>query len=154
MTASDDAGSAGAGRRHPLADERFVSLTTFRKTGVPVSSPVWIAVDGSDPAGLVVITVDHTGKTKRLAHTPAVELRPCDRGGGVAPDAPRYRGTARVSSDPAEVYAVRQVVNAKYGALARLLDVGTRIGRTVGVVKRPRAGIFLDLEPEPVAPTS
>lgn len=28
-----------------LGDERFVSLTTFRRTGERVSTPVWIARD-------------------------------------------------------------------------------------------------------------
>ena len=32
----------------PLGDERVVSLITFRKTGVAVSSPVWVVRDG-DP---------------------------------------------------------------------------------------------------------
>ena len=29
-----------------LADARFVSLTTFRRSGAPVSTPVWVARDG------------------------------------------------------------------------------------------------------------
>jgi hypothetical protein len=26
-----------------LADERFVSITTFKRDGTPVSTPVWVA---------------------------------------------------------------------------------------------------------------
>ncbi|MDT0352926.1 PNPOx family protein [Pseudonocardia charpentierae] len=29
-----------------VAGERFVSLTTFRRDGTPVATPVWIARDG------------------------------------------------------------------------------------------------------------
>ncbi|WKK72242.1 hypothetical protein Q0F99_04380 [Rathayibacter oskolensis] len=36
-----------------LSDESFVSLTTFRRTGAGVSTPVWIARDG---AALIVTT--------------------------------------------------------------------------------------------------
>ncbi|MGL5852138.1 MAG: PPOX class F420-dependent oxidoreductase [Phycicoccus sp.] len=154
MTGSDDAASVGAGRRHPLADEKFVSLTTFRRTGVPVSSPVWMAPDGSDPRRLVVITVDDTGKTKRLGHTARVELRPCDVKGRVADGAPTYGGTAEVVRGPDQVRAVRRAVNAKYGIQARLLDVGTSALRKVGISRRPRAGIHVIPEPEPLAPTS
>ena len=30
----------------PLPTSPYVSLTTFRRTGVPVSTPVWAAPDG------------------------------------------------------------------------------------------------------------
>jgi len=63
-----------------IGDERFVSLTTFRKSGVPVSTAVWIALDGDD---LVVTTPATSGKVKRLRNSPRVELRPCDRMGRV-----------------------------------------------------------------------
>ena len=68
-----------------LADVSFVSLTTFRKTGVPVSTPVWIARDGDD---LLVTTPAGAGKLKRLRNNPLVELRECSRMGKVADDAP------------------------------------------------------------------
>ena len=68
-----------------LADVSFVSLTTFRKTGVPVSTPVWIARDGDD---LLVTTPAGAGKLERLRNNPLVELRECSRMGNVADDAP------------------------------------------------------------------
>ena len=44
-----------------LADEKFVSLTTFRKNGVGVPTPVWIGRDGD---ALVVTTPVGSGKVK------------------------------------------------------------------------------------------
>jgi len=38
-----------------MADARFVSLTTFRRSGEPVSTPVWVGRDGGS---LVVLTPD------------------------------------------------------------------------------------------------
>ena len=35
---------------HPLADAKYVSLTTFRRTGVPVTTPVWLAPSLDEPA--------------------------------------------------------------------------------------------------------
>ena len=61
-----------------LGDEPFVSLTTFRASGAPVSTPVWIGTEGED---LVVLTPLDSGKVKRLRANPRVELRPCDRRG-------------------------------------------------------------------------
>jgi PPOX class probable F420-dependent enzyme len=76
-----------------LADHRFVSLTTFRCSGAPVSTPVWVGRDGES---LVVLTPVGSGKVKRLRSDPRVELRPCGRFGGVADGATAVRGTAEL----------------------------------------------------------
>ena len=137
--------------RHPLADARFASLTTFRRTGEPVSTPVWVApaVDGS--GRLAVITVDRTGKTKRLGHTPRVELRPCDMRGRVADGAPTYRGEAVVVRSPEEVASVRAAVVRKYGIQARFSDLVEKVTGLVGIRRAPRAGILIDVEDRPAA---
>jgi PPOX class probable F420-dependent enzyme len=59
----------------PLPVSTYVSLTTFRRTGVPVSTPVWAAPDGDT---LVVWTRADSGKVKRLRHTSRVTVAPCD----------------------------------------------------------------------------
>lgn len=41
-----------------MGDERFVSLTTFRKSGEPVSTAVWIGRDGD---AVIVITPEASG---------------------------------------------------------------------------------------------
>ncbi len=93
-------------------DEKFVSLTTFRRTGEPVPTTVWIARDDD---ALVVTTPAGSGKVKRLRHDPRVELRPSTRFGRVADDAPVVRGTAQVLDDEASEQRVGEVVGAKYG---------------------------------------
>jgi PPOX class probable F420-dependent enzyme len=134
---------------HPLADVAYVQLTTFRRTGEPVRTPVWVApaVDGS--GRLVVITVDGNGKTKRLAHTPRVELRRCDVRGRVADDAPTYRGAGVVVRDPAQVAAVRAAVVTKYGWPARVSDLVQVVTDLLHVRRAARAGILLDVDPAP-----
>lgn len=79
-----------------LADEHFVSLTTFRKTGVGVSTPVWIARDGDE---LIVTTPDGTGKVKRVKNNGRVTLAPCSRMGKVADGAPVVEGTATIETE-------------------------------------------------------
>ena len=64
----------------PLPTSTYVSLTTFRRTGVPVSTPVWAAPDGD---ALIVWTRTDSGKVKRLRHTSRVTLAPCDFSGRV-----------------------------------------------------------------------
>ena len=53
----------------------YVSLTTFRRTGAPVPTPVWAAPDGDS---LVVWTRADSGKVKRLRHTSRVTVAPSD----------------------------------------------------------------------------
>ena len=57
-----------------IADSRYVSFTTFRRTGEAVATPVWMAPmpDGR----LTFTTTGDAGKVKRLAHTARVLLRP------------------------------------------------------------------------------
>ena len=77
-----------------LAGERFISLTTFRRSGEPVPTPVWIARDGDT---LVVTTPAESGKVKRLRHHSRVELRPCSRTGRVPAGTARSPGRRRTS---------------------------------------------------------
>ena len=63
-----------------LGDERFVSLTTFRRSGERVSTPVWVGRDGD---ALVVTTPQASGKVKRIRNNPRVELCSCSRMGRV-----------------------------------------------------------------------
>ena len=64
----------------PLPVSTYVSLTTFRRTGVPVSTPVWAAPDGD---ARIVWTRSDSGKVKRLRHTTRVTVAPCDIRGRV-----------------------------------------------------------------------
>ena len=73
----------------PLPHSAYVSLTTFRRTGVPVSTPVWAAPDGDT---LVVWTRTDSGKVKRLRHTTRVTVAPCTFRGHV--EGPAVEGVA------------------------------------------------------------
>mgnify|MGYP000473367737 CR=1 FL=1 len=69
-----------------LAREKYVSLTTFRRDGSPVATPVWIAA--LDDGRLAFTTDPSSWKVKRVRRNATVELRPCTVRGKVAPDAP------------------------------------------------------------------
>lgn len=112
-----------------MADQQFVSLTTFRRTGAPVAAPVWIARDGD---ALVVTTVADSGKVKRLRNDPRVELRPCSRRGRVADGAPVAAGVAEVVAPSERATAA---LRGKYGLQYRLI---TGVERLVARGKRER----------------
>jgi uncharacterized protein len=59
----------------PVAGATYTLLTTFRRNGEPVGTPVHVVTDpGNDAA--YFRTWDATGKAKRMRHTSAVEIAP------------------------------------------------------------------------------
>ena len=102
-----------------IGDERFVSLTTFRRSGEPVATPVWVARDG---AHLLVTTPEGSGKVKRLRHTSRVELRPCSRTGKVEDDAPTMEGDAVIEPEDRP-----DVFRRKYGLEYRVFMLVERV---------------------------
>jgi uncharacterized protein len=101
-----------------LADEKFVSLTTFRSNGVGVPTPVWIGRDGD---ALVVTTPVGSGKVKRLRKNRTVELRPCSRRGSVDDDAPTVTAVAEIVEGDAAMRRLDQVLKPKYSLEYRIV---------------------------------
>jgi uncharacterized protein len=118
----------------PLADERFISLTTFRRSGEPVSTPVWVGRDGDS---LVVLTPAGSGKVRRLRHDPRVELRPCGRFGKVADGVAPVAGTAELREGADDVEHARATIRRTYPLESRLvLGIERLVER---LRRRPRA---------------
>jgi PPOX class probable F420-dependent enzyme len=96
-----------------IQDQRYISLATFRKSGVAVHTPIWFAEDNNK---LYLMTNSKSGKCKRIRNNPQVKIAPSTiRGKITGPDFP---ATARFLA-PTEFAHVRQLINAKYW-LARL----------------------------------
>jgi hypothetical protein len=76
-----------------LADTKFVLLTTYRKNGTPVATPVCHVVHD---AKIHIVTMESTFKAKRLMRNPRVLLASCDMRGNST--GPVYSGVARVLS--------------------------------------------------------
>lgn len=110
-----------------LGDERFVSLTTFRRTGEPVSTPVWIARDGDD---LIVTTPRQSGKVKRIRHTSRVQLVPCSRAGAVAAGALPLEAMAVIEDDDRSRAVLTAVFAAKYRLEYRIFLFIERLGKS------------------------
>jgi uncharacterized protein len=115
-----------------LSRNDYVRLTTFRRTGAPVPTPVWVVADRSALGGrdgdLLVITGAQAGKVKRLRHNGRVLLVPCDRRGTPQPGAAELEALAEVVVDPAVVRRLRLLVQIKHPLLGRLLLGGQRAG--------------------------
>lgn len=93
--------------------QKYISLATFRKTGVPVYTPIWFAEEGGK---LYFMTNSKLGKVKRLRNNPQVKIAPCTIRGKIT--GPEFAASARILP-AAETASVRRAINAKYW-LARL----------------------------------
>ena len=120
--------------------EKYVSLATYRRNGVEVKTPVWIA----KMAGrYYVFSAGDAGKVKRIRATPRVRLAPCDVRGDVR--GPWIEAHARIVVDPTLIAEVRRALRRKYGLLMGLTDVmATMTGRI-----RRRAYIEIDQTTDP-----
>ena len=107
-----------------LGAQRFVSLTTFKKDGSPVATPVWITRDG---ATLVVTTPAESYKVKRLRRDPRVLLVPCGRTGKVREGERPVEGTAEIVTDPAETGRLTALVRRRYGLEYRVMMLVERV---------------------------
>ena len=121
MTSGSDDGRA---RLAALGGERFVSLTTFRRNGQGVATPVWIAADGD---ALIVITPQESHKVGRIRRDPRVTLVACGRTGKVRPGGEPVSAVAAVVAGPAEVARLREIIRRKYGLEFRLIMAAERL---------------------------
>jgi uncharacterized protein len=112
------------------ADEKYVLMTTYRRDGRPVSTPVWWADLGDGSFGFWTSSV--SGKAKRLAHTGRVTVQPCNARGVVKPGSTPVEATARIVSG-AELETIRRQVVAKYGFQTRFSKLGAQV---IGILKR------------------
>jgi PPOX class probable F420-dependent enzyme len=62
----------------PFTRQRAILLTTFKRDGSPVGTPVSIAVEGDHA---FVRSYDRAGKAKRLRNNPNAEIAPSTMGG-------------------------------------------------------------------------
>ena len=95
-----------------LGDEQYLSLTTFRKSGERVSTPMWVVRDGD---ALIMFTPEASGKVKRLRNNPRVELRPCSRLGRVKDGVEPVVGMAQILPDEESRARGTEIIRRKYG---------------------------------------
>ena len=100
-----------------VANERYVSITTFKRDGTPVSTPVWVAADDGT---LLVRSEANSWKVKRIRRDAHVRIAPCNargitRGEPVDADATIVEETATVS----------KLLARKYGLIFRAFELFT-----------------------------
>jgi uncharacterized protein len=110
-----------------LGDASYVSVTTFRKDGTPVATPVWVVGDGD---AIAIWTPADSWKVKRVRRDARVTVAPCDLRGNVRGEA--VAGRAEVMSAEG-TERVRALLKKKYGLTGWLTVYGS-------ILRRGRAG--------------
>jgi PPOX class probable F420-dependent enzyme len=112
---------------------KYVSLTTYRRNGDAVATPVWHVVDGGQ---LFIVSEAHAGKVKRIRNNPEVTVTVCGARGGIEAGAPSARGTARILDDAGTAKA-RDLLAGRY-LMARL---GNGVASLLRLRRPPMTGI-------------
>lgn len=116
-----------------IGRSRYVSLTTYRRNGTGVATPVWHVLHGGE---LLVVTEADAWKVKRIRNNSHVVVTVCDIRGRISPGAPSAQGAARLL-DEEGTRTARTMLARKY-LLSRLGNWLTRILR---LRRRPVIGI-------------
>lgn len=109
-----------------IGHSKYVSLTTYRKDGTGVATPVWHVVHGAE---LLVISEARAWKVKRIRNNSHVVVTVCDFRGRITPGAPSAEGTARLLGE-ADTAAGRALLARKY--------VTSRVGNWFAKILRLR----------------
>jgi uncharacterized protein len=91
-----------------LADQQYISLSTFRKNGAEVKTPLWFAIDNGK---IYVYSAGDSGKIKRLRNSGKATVAACTMKGAVTGEI--FPATAVVLSADRGKY-VHGLLNAKY----------------------------------------
>lgn len=104
-----------------LATGKYLLLTTFRRDGTAVPTPVWVMRDDQT---LAVSSAADTGKVKRIRNGSRITAAPCDwRGKSLGAPVP---GFAEVLAPDASAHFTT-LMKRKYGLVARIGLLGSRL---------------------------
>ncbi|MFF0186412.1 PPOX class F420-dependent oxidoreductase [Streptomyces sp. NPDC005244] len=114
-----------------LGSGKYLLITSYRKNGTGVATPVWVVQDG--PA-LGAWTTTDSWKVKRIRNRADVLVGSCDVRG--RPTGEPVPATAEILG-PADTARYRKLIARKYGLIGRLTLFGSRLRRgesgTVGI---------------------
>jgi PPOX class probable F420-dependent enzyme len=103
---------------------RYLSVTSFKRDGTGVATPVWFVSDGKR---LFALTDLHSAKVRRIRHNPSVLVAPCGPSGKLRGEPVPAR--AEVLTATADLERVQRLLVARYKVSYRLVMLAYRLGR-------------------------
>ncbi len=126
-----------------LADEKYVSFTTYKKDGGSTSVPVWIVGAGDGKLGFT--TSSSSWKAKRLANDDRIQIQPSDARGRVKAGTTPQSGTAVVPKGT-EFAAMTGRIKAKYGLPVMLIGAWAKLRKLMGADTTSDCAIVITLD--------
>jgi len=127
-----------------IGNEKFISLTTRKRSGDLVATPVWIVA--LDDGALGFTTELGSGKVKRIRNFPEVTIQPSNARGVAKPDSTPVTARATVLTG-ADADPVDAAVRAKYGLQVSLIGAVNSVRRIVTRgSEQTRAAVRLELD--------
>ncbi|MEU3982776.1 PPOX class F420-dependent oxidoreductase [Streptomyces sp. NPDC026672] len=104
-----------------LGTGKYLLVTSYRKNGSPVPTPVWVVHDGDT---LGIWTPADSYKVKRIRARGDILVGPCDLRGNPLGD--QVPATAEIC-DPDTTARYRKLIIRKYGVVGRLTLLSSRL---------------------------
>jgi PPOX class probable F420-dependent enzyme len=117
-----------------FADQKYLSLESYKKDGTPVATPLWFAQEGRV---FYIYSLANAWKVKRIRNNPRVRIAPCDIRGNIKGE--WVEGEARIL-DRAEAEKAHRLLNRKYGLLKRMGNLFSKLR------KRERTAIAIQVK--------
>ena len=125
--------------RDAILSAQYVALTTYRRDGTPVTTPVWAAAEGES---LYLFSNATAGKVKRLRNSTRAAVAPCTATGKVT-GAQLPAEAFNLAGD--QMPKVWKLLTKKYGMAVRLFIAYDRVRSLLRM--QPSAGIEVRLTP-------
>ncbi|HXG92870.1 MAG TPA: PPOX class F420-dependent oxidoreductase [Blastocatellia bacterium] len=106
-----------------FANQKYLSLESYRKSGVAVAVPVWFA---EDDGRLYIYSLADAGKVKRIRNNARVRIAPCDVRGRVIGDWVDAR--ARIVEGSEAAHGM-DLLTRKYGLVKKVFDLLHKLRR-------------------------
>ncbi len=103
---------------------RYLSITSFKRDGTGIATPVWFVSDGTR---LFAFTDLHSAKVRRIHRDPHVLVAPCRVDGKLRGEPVPAR--AEVLTANAELERVQKLLLARYRVSYRVVMLFYRLGR-------------------------
>lgn len=107
-----------------LFPSRFLSITSFKRDGSGVATPVWSVSDGTR---LYAFTDLHSAKVRRIRRHPQITVAPCRVNGKLV--RPPVPARAEVLTARADLEYARRLLLERYKVSYRLVMLFYRLGR-------------------------
>lgn len=100
----------------------YLSLSTLKKSGDTVETPVWFGQEGDD---LYIFSAANAGKVKRLRNFSEVRVAACTVTGAITGE--WFDGTGEVLSSEADIERALAALHDKYGWQMKVTDLMSRL---------------------------